>query len=62
MLIIQFQFDSIYLRANLTAQRPIRKLAPVEKKKHTHTNKIQTQGDDDSNNNYNSIDTDKSVK
>jgi hypothetical protein len=29
------QFNSIYLRANLTAQRPITKRARVEKKKHS---------------------------
>jgi hypothetical protein len=38
---IQFNF---YLSANLTAQRPITKRARVEKKKYTHTNKIQKHG------------------
>jgi hypothetical protein len=43
--IIQSNFNSIpfiYLRADLTAQRPITKRARVEKKKHTHTNNTKT--------------------
>jgi hypothetical protein len=50
-IIIIIQFNSIYLRANLTAQRPITKKARVEKK--IHTNKILKQ----SNNNNNFINT-----
>jgi hypothetical protein len=51
--IVIIQFNSIYLRANLTAQRPITKRARVEKKKYIHTNKILKK----SNNNNNSINT-----
>jgi hypothetical protein len=44
IMIIQLNSILIYLRANLTAQRPITKLARVKKINITHTNKIQKQG------------------
>jgi hypothetical protein len=42
IIIIIIIIKCIYLRANLTAQRPITKRARVEKKKHTHTYKQNT--------------------
>jgi hypothetical protein len=61
---IIIQFNSIYLRAILTAQRPITKRARVEKKKYIHTNNIQKQdnNNNNNNNNNNSINTSKSKK
>jgi hypothetical protein len=42
IIILIITLNSIYLRANLTVQRPITKRARVEKKKNTHTHKQNT--------------------
>jgi hypothetical protein len=52
-IIIIIQFNSIYLRANLTAQRPITKRTGIREEK-THTYKENTkQGNNNNNNNNN---------
>jgi hypothetical protein len=42
MIIIKFSSIRIYLRANLTVQKPAAKLARVRSTKQQNTNKIQT--------------------